>query len=130
MAVLHHHLSEWAREHHGVFTRAQATDLGCSPSQPSNEPSLVASSSRSIVRCTGSPARPSPGSSPCSDSRRHHLGASAFERDRARQNQLELRGWIVLRFTWQTYVNRPHQIVGEIADALRDDVHTRSGVVL
>jgi hypothetical protein len=63
------------------------------------------------------------------DSRRYHLGAGAFERDRARQNQLELRGWLVLRFTWQTYVNRPHQIVGEIADALRDEVH-RSGVVV
>jgi hypothetical protein len=52
------------------------------------------------------------------DSRRHHLGAQAFEADRPRQNQLELHGWIVLRYTWKAYVHRPQQLLAEIARAI------------
>jgi very-short-patch-repair endonuclease len=35
-----------------------------------------------------------------SDSREHHEGAEVFQRDRARQNDLVLAGWTILRFTW------------------------------
>lgn len=51
------------------------------------------------------------------DSRRHHLSSQAFEADRPRQNQLEVQGWIVLRYTWRTYVNTPWVIVAEVAAA-------------
>jgi very-short-patch-repair endonuclease len=34
------------------------------------------------------------------DSREHHEGAEVFQRDRARQNDLVLAGWTILRFTW------------------------------
>jgi hypothetical protein len=53
------------------------------------------------------------------DSRRHHMGAAAFESDRARQNNLEIEGWLVLRFTWKTYIHRPQQILAEVAAAIR-----------
>jgi len=52
------------------------------------------------------------------DSRRHHMGASAFESDRPRQNLLELHGWIVLRYTWRTYLHHPQQILAEVAAAI------------
>lgn len=53
------------------------------------------------------------------DSRRHHMGATAFESDRPRQNSLELHGWIVLRYTWQAYIHRPHQLLAEVAAAIQ-----------
>ncbi|MGK2949594.1 MAG: type IV toxin-antitoxin system AbiEi family antitoxin domain-containing protein [Acidimicrobiales bacterium] len=52
------------------------------------------------------------------DSRRHHLGVDAFESDRQRQNRLELEGWLVLRFTWRTYMDTPWRIVAEVAAAI------------
>jgi hypothetical protein len=52
------------------------------------------------------------------DSRRHHMGARAFEGDRSRQNNLELEGWLVLRYTWRTYIHRPHQILAEVRAAI------------
>jgi very-short-patch-repair endonuclease len=48
-----------------------------------------------------------------------HLQRDVWERDRPRQNQLELLGWTVLRFSWRTLVEHPEVIVREIADALR-----------
>jgi len=58
------------------------------------------------------------------DSRRYHLNSRAFEHDRARQNRLELAGWLILRYTWQQYTRTPQQLVTDVARA----VHTRSGV--
>lgn len=58
------------------------------------------------------------------DSRRYHLNSNAFERDRARQNRLELAGWMILRYTWQQYTRTPQQLVTDVARA----IHTRSGV--
>jgi hypothetical protein len=52
------------------------------------------------------------------DGREHHLTARAFESDRARQNHLELDGWIVLRYTWQQYRSVPSRIVTEVAAAI------------
>jgi very-short-patch-repair endonuclease len=48
-----------------------------------------------------------------------HLQRDVWERDRPRQNQLELLGWTVLRFSWRTLVEHPEVIVREIAAALR-----------
>ena len=59
------------------------------------------------------------------DSRRFHLNAAAFERDRARQNRLELEGWLILRYTWLHYARTPHQIVSDVRAAL----HHRSGAL-
>jgi len=42
-----------------------------------------------------------------------------FERDRPRQNQIALEGWIILRFTWATFVNNPQSIVDEVSAAIR-----------
>ena len=48
-----------------------------------------------------------------------HLRPEVRERDLARQNDLLLCGWTVLRFTWDRFVQRPEQVVAEIRDALR-----------
>jgi hypothetical protein len=52
------------------------------------------------------------------DSRKHHLNARAFEHDRARQNRLELNGWLILRYTWRHYSTSPGRIVTEVLAAL------------
>jgi len=48
-----------------------------------------------------------------------HRQREVFERDRPRQNMIVLGGWIVLRFTWTTFVERPETIVKEVAAAIR-----------
>lgn len=53
------------------------------------------------------------------DSRRYHLTTEAFEHDRARQNRLEVLGWVVLRYTWLQYCHTPGKIVSDVAAALR-----------
>lgn len=37
--------------------------------------------------------------------------------DDDRQNELQLRGWFILRFTWETLVNRPEQIIDQLRRA-------------
>ncbi|MEO8091802.1 MAG: DUF559 domain-containing protein [bacterium] len=49
------------------------------------------------------------------DGRAYHSGSRAFERDRARDNELQLRDYIVLRFTWSQLTRR--------APLVRDRVH-------
>jgi len=46
-----------------------------------------------------------------------HRRSDVFERDRPRQNDLVLAGWIVLRFTWRAYVDRPDQLVAAVLAA-------------
>jgi hypothetical protein len=58
------------------------------------------------------------------DSRRHHLTSRAFEHDRARQNRLELAGWLILRYTWLQYTRTPDQLVTDVVTA----INHRSGV--
>lgn len=53
------------------------------------------------------------------DGRAFHSDHGAFERDRARQNLLVLRGWVVLRFTWERIVGDPDEVVDEIMAAVR-----------
>jgi hypothetical protein len=52
-----------------------------------------------------------------------HYTPKGFERDPERRNRLEVRGWIVLEFTWRRYVDAPNRLCHEVADALR----SRSG---
>ena len=48
-----------------------------------------------------------------------HLRRDVRERDLARQNDLVLEGWVVLRFTWRRFADHPEQVVGEIRAAIR-----------
>jgi very-short-patch-repair endonuclease len=52
------------------------------------------------------------------DGRAFHSDGRSFERDRERQNMLALRGWLVLRFTWDRLVNDPEGVIAEVVTAL------------
>jgi len=52
------------------------------------------------------------------DGTRWHAGRRARTRDAERDNYLNIRGWIVLRFTWFDLVERPDYVVEQIAAAL------------
>ncbi|MDQ2650925.1 MAG: DUF559 domain-containing protein [Actinomycetota bacterium] len=47
-----------------------------------------------------------------------HREREVFHRDRPRQNELELLGWLVLRFTWRQLVEQPELIVRQVREAL------------
>ena len=49
---------------------------------------------------------------------RDHLRPEVYDGDRARDNRLELEGWLVLRFTWRRFTDRPDEVVAEVRDAL------------
>jgi very-short-patch-repair endonuclease len=51
------------------------------------------------------------------DGRAFHSDRCSFERDRERQNMLVLRGWVVLRFTWDRLVNDPEGVIAEVLAA-------------
>jgi hypothetical protein len=57
---------------------------------------------------------------------RIHLEEDVRELDLPRQNDLLLCGWIVLRFTWRRFRERPESIVAEVRDARRRAVITAS----
>ncbi|MFL0181664.1 MULTISPECIES: type IV toxin-antitoxin system AbiEi family antitoxin domain-containing protein [unclassified Mycobacterium] len=48
----------------------------------------------------------------------YHSGPDEFEGDRVRQNQIVLRGWTVLRFTWLDLVTAPDRVITEIRWAI------------
>lgn len=52
------------------------------------------------------------------DGRKHHVLRPDFERDRTRDNELNLMGWIVLRFTWRDVLFRPNEVADKIRHAL------------
>lgn len=52
------------------------------------------------------------------DGKRDHMTGRAFEHDRARQNRLELEGWLVLRYTWKQFVETPDRIAAEVLAAI------------
>lgn len=52
------------------------------------------------------------------DGRRWHDTREAFESDRRRDREAVRHGWVVLRFTWEDIVRRPHEFVREIAAVL------------
>jgi very-short-patch-repair endonuclease len=51
------------------------------------------------------------------DGRAFHSDRRSFERDRKRQNMLTLRGWTVLRFTWERIVSDPAGVMAEVTAA-------------
>ena len=59
------------------------------------------------------------------DGRAFHSDHRSFERDRERQNMLVIRGWIVLRFTWERLVNDPEGVVSEISAVINSRRHHR-----
>ena len=52
------------------------------------------------------------------DSRKWHLLMKSFEIDRHRDNQAQLAGWRVLRFTWSDIVDCPQEVGAMIRNAL------------
>ena len=53
------------------------------------------------------------------DGRAFHSDSRTFELDRARQNDLVLAGWTVLRFTWTMLEEHPDAFVATVLEALR-----------
>lgn len=52
------------------------------------------------------------------DGLRFHSLLAQRRRDRARQNDLVMAGYRVLRYTWQDVVKQPQRVVAEIRRAL------------
>jgi Transcriptional regulator, AbiEi antitoxin len=52
------------------------------------------------------------------DSRKWHLLMKSFEIDRGRDNQAQLAGWRIFRFTWQAIIERPEEVAATIRAAL------------
>jgi very-short-patch-repair endonuclease len=52
------------------------------------------------------------------DGRAFHSDRHSFEHDRWRQNELTVRGWLVLRFTWEQIVGRPSEVIAVIQAAV------------
>jgi Transcriptional regulator, AbiEi antitoxin/Protein of unknown function (DUF559) len=52
------------------------------------------------------------------DSRKWHLLMKSFETDRQRDNQAQLAGWRILRYTWRQIVDEPEMITSSIGRAL------------
>jgi very-short-patch-repair endonuclease len=52
------------------------------------------------------------------DGRAFHSDRRSFERDRERQNMLVLRGWVILRFTWERLINDPEGVIAEVVTAV------------
>jgi hypothetical protein len=49
---------------------------------------------------------------------RDHLRPEVHDRDCVRDNQLELDGWLVLRFTWRRFRDHPDEVIDEVRAAL------------
>ncbi len=47
-----------------------------------------------------------------------HSSPDKFEGDRARQNQIVLLGWTVLRFTWLDLTTTPERVIAEVQRAI------------
>lgn len=52
------------------------------------------------------------------DGGRWHSGKQQASRDRRRDNVMNIRGWTVLRFTWDDVVHRPQYVVEQVKRAL------------
>lgn len=59
------------------------------------------------------------------DGRAFHSDRRSFERDRERQNLLVIRGWVVLRFTWERIVSDQEGVVAEVSAARDSRKHQR-----
>ncbi len=56
-----------------------------------------------------------------------HMRREVFEDDRARQNELVLRGWTILRFTWDDVTKRPERVVATIGQMLETSSRNLEG---
>ena len=52
------------------------------------------------------------------DGREYHDKPAALYHDRRRQNQAQLAGWTLLRFTWDDVIRRPEWVIRQVAAAL------------
>ena len=52
------------------------------------------------------------------DGGRWHSGKQQASEDRRRDNTMNVRGWTVLRFTWEDVVHRPLNVVEQVSRAL------------
>ena len=52
------------------------------------------------------------------DSYRHHATREGFERDCERYDELVVRGFLVLRFTWRQVMNDPEWVKGTLVTAM------------
>lgn len=52
------------------------------------------------------------------DGRRWHSRAADFDRDRQRDRLALLEGWCILRFTWNDFVHRPDEVLGQVRAAI------------
>lgn len=48
------------------------------------------------------------------DSERHHMDRLTFRRDRTKQNEAAVLGWVTLRYTWHDLSARPFDVVAEV----------------
>jgi hypothetical protein len=61
-----------------------------------------------------------------------HSGRKAFEDDRARANELEIMGWLILRFTWNQVTKKESWVAAKVREAIAlrrctmGDIGTRS----
>ncbi|MCX5664752.1 MAG: DUF559 domain-containing protein, partial [Planctomycetota bacterium] len=53
------------------------------------------------------------------DGHAFHSDRQAFERDRVRDSDLAVAGWLVLRFTWQKITKESQWVVQRVRDAIR-----------
>jgi hypothetical protein len=53
------------------------------------------------------------------DGHAFHSDRQAFERDRVRDSDLTVAGWLVLRFTWQKITKESQWVVQRVRDAIR-----------
>jgi very-short-patch-repair endonuclease len=56
------------------------------------------------------------------DSYEFHTDLGAFRRDREKSNDLQLRGVVVLRFTWHELTREPQAVVARLRRALQPPV--------
>jgi very-short-patch-repair endonuclease len=52
------------------------------------------------------------------DGMAYHTDAERYQRDRTRQNAVQLLGWLVLRFTWADVIHRPDHVIAEVRHAI------------
>jgi very-short-patch-repair endonuclease len=62
------------------------------------------------------------------DSRSWHVQQSAMSNDRRRDRLAAAHGWVVLRFTWDDIVERPEQVVRDVAAVLERRLTSTAGV--
>lgn len=53
------------------------------------------------------------------DGREYHSAPEVFSRDRTRQNELQLDGWLVLRFSAVDVMANPEKVARQIAEVVR-----------